>query len=198
MSQLFAVVAAALFTLRLVLFLTLHLIPGGIHPARDTVSDYAASNSPLTRRLASIASWSAAGAWLALGAGVLTHSAQKDPALGGWLLLLGVLLSVMPFAPTDRTGTTTTARGRLHLLLAIAWFTLAYATIGPLSRLVAGAAPTQALDPLNTLAGIALAALVASLILPALRRRTFGISERIFILVVTIAPLLAAVALVAH
>jgi len=51
---------------------------------------------------------------------------------------------------------------------------------------------------LDTVAAIALAALVISLVVRPLRRRTFGIAERAFILVVTVAPLIASVDLAVH
>ncbi|WP_353113902.1 DUF998 domain-containing protein [Microbacterium sp.] len=190
------VLAAALFALRLVLFLALHLMPGGIHPVRDTVSDYAASDSRRTRTLAATASWAAAAAWLVLGAGVLLDTGLGDGrvAVGIWLLVLGVVLAAMPFVPTDRTGTPATLRGRVHLLFAIAWFAIAYGTIGPLGRLLDGPA-ASVLGVLDVVAAVALGALVISLVLPRLRTRTFGVSERAFILVVTVAPLIAGVAL---
>ncbi|WFR85505.1 DUF998 domain-containing protein [Arthrobacter sp. Y-9] len=199
MTHFLATAATVLFALRLLLFLLLHVSPGGIHPVRDTVSDYAASPARSTRLLAGLASWAAAAAWLSLGAAVLSGAGRADLALGGWLLGLGVLLAVMPFVPTDRSGTSVTTRGRIHLLLAIAWFTLAYSTIGPLGRLIGGPpGAVAALDVLNTFAAISLVALVIALLIRPLRRRLFGLCERLFILAVTVAPLVAAWALAAH
>ncbi|MDQ0708720.1 hypothetical protein QFZ52_001372 [Arthrobacter woluwensis] len=196
MTHFLAAAATILFALRLLLFLLLHVLPGGIHPVHDTVSDYAASSVRRTRLLAGLASCTAAAAWLSLGAAVLSGAGRADPALGGWLLALGVLLAVMPFVPTDRSGTAITARGRIHLLLAITWFTLAYSTIGPLSRLIAGPpGAVAALGLLNTIAAISLAALVIALLVRPLRRRFFGLCERLFILAVTVAPLVGAWAL---
>lgn len=196
MAHFLAGTAVALFSLRLLLFVLLHALPGGIHPVHDTVSDYAASPAKQTRALASAASWTAALAWLALGAAVLSSTSRSDTALGRWLLGLGVLLAVMPLVPTDRSGTATTTRGRIHLLFAIAWFTIAYATIAPLSRLIAS--PAGAVAVLNTLdltAAVSLTALVFTLLIRPLRRRFFGLSERLFIVAVTMAPLVAAGAL---
>ena len=196
MTHFFASMAVTLFSLRLLLFLLLHVLPGGIHPIHNTVSDYAASSERRTRLLAATASWTAAAAWLALGATVLSSTGRPDLALAGWLLGLGALLAVMPFVPTDRSGSTTTGRGRLHLLLAMAWFTIAYSTIGPLGRFLAGPAfAVELLGILNTIAGISLAALVFALLVRPLRRRFFGLSERVFIVTVTLAPLVGAAAL---
>ena len=73
-----------------------------------------------------------------------------------------------------------------------------YATIGPLGRLLDAAemvSLASILRVLGVVAAIALAALVISLVVRPLRARTFGISERAFILVVTVAPLLASIGL---
>lgn len=198
MSAALALLAAVLFVLRLALLVALHVKPGGIHPVRHAVSDYAASRSAGTRRLAAVASWSAAAAWAALGAAVLTLPAAAGPhtGLGVALLALAAVLALMPAVPTDGPGEEVTGRGRLHLLLAIAWFTLAYSTISPsmdlLDRL--GGVPTV-LRVLHPLAAVALGCLVASLVIRSLRPRTFGVSERVFILAVTLAPLVVAVQL---
>ncbi|TSI12132.1 DUF998 domain-containing protein [Brevibacterium aurantiacum] len=197
MTHLLFIVASVLFAIRILLLLALHLIPSGINPVRDTVSDYAVSDSPRTRSLSSAASRTAAAAWIALGAAVLLRppTTSGPSQLGFWLIVLGLVLAVMPYVPTDRTGTSVTLRGRLHFLLAIAWFTIAYSTIGPLAHLLEGLS-ADILDILNFCAGAALFVFVVSLILPALRRYTFGISERAFILAVTVAPLIASATLI--
>jgi len=186
------VLASALFSCRLLLLFLLHLLPGGVDPMRDPVSDYAVVGARGTRFLATAASWAAAAAWICLGSAVLLHTGPSGTGhgVGAWLLVLGLLLAMMPLVPTDRTGSPATLRGRVHLLFAIAWFTLAYSTIGPLGRLL-GNPPSQVLGLLDIAAGLALAALVVSLVVRPLRSRTFGISERAFILVVTLAPLIA-------
>lgn len=196
MTHTLAAVAAALFGVRLALFALLHLCPGGIDPVRDTVSDYAVSPSPRTRALSGCASRAAAAAWAALACALLTGDELGSGRIGvgATLLGLGTLLAVMPFVPTDRSGSPATGRGRVHLILAIAWFTLAYATIAPMARLLEPGFARSALGALGTTAAVALAALVVSYALPQLRCRTFGLSERIFIVAVTVAPLLAAIA----
>ncbi|GAA1723675.1 DUF998 domain-containing protein [Brachybacterium phenoliresistens] len=191
--------AAALFAIRLVLFAALHLVPGGVHPVRHAVSDYAASPQPRTRRLATAASWSMAGAWVVLGAAVLADSAGAGgvaPA-GLWMLVLGAVLALMPLVPTDLPDAPTTLRGRVHLLMAIAWFTISYSEIGPMRRMLGGSALGGAVSALGAIAAVGLAALIISRLVPALRTRTFGISERVFILAVTLAPLLLAIGLAA-
>lgn len=194
MASTLFVIPAVLFLVRLLLLVSLHFVPGGVDPVREPFSDYAVAEEKRTRVLATAASWSAALAWISLGLTVLLNTVTGDAGrgVGFWLLILGVLLAVMPLVPTDRSGSQTTLRGRVHLLFAIAWFTLAYATIGPLGRLLSTSSH-QLMGVLDTVAAIALAALVISLVVRPLRRRTFGIAERAFILVVTVAPLVASI-----
>lgn len=188
------VLASVLFSARLMLLIVLHLVPGGVGPVRDPVSDYAVAERKSTRILAASASWVAAAAWISLGTAIVLDEALGVSrfGIGFWLLALGLILAVMPLVPTDRMGSQPTARGRVHMLFAIAWFTLAYSTIDPLGSLLGGH-QGQVLGALNSVAGIALAALIVSLVLPALRARTFGIAERAFILGVTLAPLLTSI-----
>lgn len=188
------VLAVVLFSARLVLLFLLQLLPGGVDPVRDPVSDYAVADAARTRVLATTASWAAAMAWIALGSAVVLHTDLGDAraGLGFWLLALGLLLAAMPLVPTDRTGSQVTLRGRVHLLAAVLWFTLAYSTIGPLGRLVRDPAG-QILGVLDVAAGLTLAALVIALVLRPLRNCAFGIVERAFILVVTVAPLVASI-----
>lgn len=207
MSHLLALVAVALFAVRLLLFALLHVRPGGIDPVRDTVSDYAASREPATRRIAGLASWTASAAWAALGTATLAVPGPTGTGVGLWLLVLAGVLAAMPMVPTDGPGAPLTLRGRAHLLLAVAWFTIAYSSIGPLGDLLVGDPSRPAplghrglavpwlYDGVHALAAIALAALVISLVVRGLRRRTFGLAERAFILLVTVAPLLAATGL---
>jgi hypothetical protein len=88
--------------------------------------------------------------------------------------------------------------GRLHMLAAIAWFAISYSCMGDFVRLAdAGVGGVLAVS-LSVLSGVALVgliALVASLVLPGLRSRTFGISERVFIVAVNLFYLLAAIVL---
>lgn len=188
------VLSITLFLTRIVSLIVVHFVPGGVDPVRGTVSDYGASPVRRTRVLAGVASFAGAAAWIALGAAVLLDAALGAARLGvaAWLLVLGVVIAVIPFVPTDLTGAAPTARGRLHLLLAVGWFTIAYSTIGPLGRLLDPSLAGSVLAVANTVAGVALIALVASLVVPALRTRTFGLSERVFVAVVTVAPIVFA------
>lgn len=172
----------------------------GIHPVRDTVSDYATSTSAVTRRLSTTASWVAAAAWAILGIGILTDAQLGTPRVdaGVWLLVLAGVLALMPAVPTDGPGAKTTTRGRPHMLLAIGRFAVSYATIGPLARLFDAAGSPgfgSTLHVLDVIAAVALAALIVSLVVRPLRTRTFGVSERIFILAVAVAPLIAGLGL---
>lgn len=197
MATVFAIAAIALFAVRLVLFAVLHVRPGGIHPLRHAVSDYARAVSGSTRRVAAAASRAAAAAWAALGLAVLSlPDGHRSIPLGLWLLALAIVLTVMPFVPTDGPDAQTTPLGRLHMVLAITWFSIAYSTIQPSGDLVTrltGSAPAG-LGPLHVIAAVSLVCLAVSLVIRPLRSVTFGLSERVFILSVTLAPLLVSVA----
>ncbi|MDL9937691.1 DUF998 domain-containing protein [Gordonia sp. ABSL1-1] len=190
--KMLAVSVIFLFSVRLILLVVAHLRPGGIDPIRDAVSDYARASAPTTRTVAAAASWAAAVGWALLGVGLLIDG---EVALGWQLVALAVVVGAIPLVPTDGPGVSMTMRGRLHLLMAIVWFALAYRTIEPLSRVVGGDLPARILSALATVAALALVALVVSRVLPPLRSRTFGLSERVFVLVVTVVPIVAAAGL---
>lgn len=199
MFTVLTLLASVLFLVRLLLLIALHVRPGGVHPLRDAVSDYAASARAGTRRLASVASWSAAAAWAVLGLAVLLGTGGGHTGLGISLLALAIVLALMPMVPTDGPDAETTLRGRIHLLFAVAWFALAYSTISLETRLLEETTGHRApvlLGPVHVVAAISLACLVLSLLIPALRRRTFGLSERVFIAAVTLAPLIVSLGLV--
>ena len=94
---------------------------------------------------------------------------------------IGVLLF-----PTDLEGAPKTASGRLHMGFAVASFALYYTVADNATPLLAPAAPPAlagVLIALRWLCAWALAALVACLLLPPLRR-WFGLAERVFLIAV--------------
>lgn len=193
MTTVLAATAAVLFLVRLVLFVALHLVPSDYSPVRHAVSDYAVGR---TRRLSTAATWTMALAWAALAGAVAgTSWAEKTEVL--WQLVpLVVLFVALPFLPTDLEGQRSTTVGRLHLLAAIAWFALSYSLTGNFSRYLADAGVLgTALVVLHWVALASLVALVASLVVQPLRSRTFGISERVFIVAITLFFLLASIGL---
>jgi hypothetical protein len=193
MTTLFAVIAAALFLARLALFVALHVVPSDYDPVRHAVSDYAVGR---TRTLCTAMTWTTALAWAALAVAVVGASWDEKAEVLWQLVPLVALFVALPFLPTDLEGQRTTTVGRLHLLAAIAWFALSYSLTGNFSRYLADARVLgTALVVLHWVALASLVALVASLVVRPLRRRAFGISERVFIVAINLFFLLASVGL---
>lgn len=185
--------AAVLLLLRLVLFTSLHLVPSDYSPVRHAVSDYAVGR---TRRLSTAMTWATALAWLALAVAAGRVLVAERTSVTAELVALAALFAVLPFLPTDTEGARRSVIGRLHLVAAIAWFALSYNLTGTLDRLLApGPLLGRALTGLHWVALVSLVALVVSLLVPALRRRTFGLSERVFIVAINLFFLGTAIAL---
>jgi hypothetical protein len=195
--MIFATVSAALWIARGGMFIALHLVRSDYSPVRHAVSDYAVGR---TRTLSSVMAWTTAAAWAALAAAVWLVRPEWSSRGGitAWLAVLAVIFLLLPFVPTTLEGEKATVIGRLHMLAAIAWFAISYSCMGDFVRLAdAGVGGVLAVS-LSVLSGVALVgliALVASLVLPGLRSRTFGISERVFIVAVNLFYLLAAIVL---
>jgi hypothetical protein len=110
-------------------------------------------------------------------------------SVGVWLAILAVIFVALPFVPTDLEGARRTAIGRIHYLVAIAWFAISYPLTGTFHDQVHSAT----LNVLRWVAMISLAALVIALVVRPLRRKFFAISERVFILAINLFYLIAAV-----
>ncbi|MCW4456789.1 DUF998 domain-containing protein [Microbacterium sp. MPKO10] len=188
MTAVLASATIALGIARLAMFIALHLVPNEYSPIRHAVSDYAVGR---TRALSSVMTWTTGAMWLALAGTLLTGLPTWSDLTGVTvcILALAVIFIVLPFLPTDLEGQKTTTIGRLHLLAAIAWFALSYACMGNLTRLLTPLAPAAlgaTLSVVSTITLVALIALVAALVIQPLRQHVFGLSERVFILGVTI------------
>lgn len=191
----FALTALVALLARLGVLVALHAVPNPYRPITDPVSNYAVGP---TKRLAMIMTWLTVGAWLTL-AGAFWFG-EADWAYRGpatiMLLALAVIFAALPYVPTDVDGRPT-LRGRLHLLLAVAWFALSYSPTGDVARL-AGSRWTPVLGGLETvLHWIALAGLIvliAALVIKPLRR-WFGLAERVFVVTIGLFYLVAALGL---
>lgn len=189
----FALVAATLSLIRLALFVALHVMRSDYNFVEHAVSDYAVGR---TRKVSAYMTWYTAGVWLTLLLALLIGPApQSSTSTIVQLVALVVIFVVLPFLPTDVEGQRRTATGTVHYIAAIAWFALSYSLTGNFSRMLADAGTvTVALTALRWIALVSLIALCIGLI-PSLRKRIFGISERIFLLTITLFYLLAAVLL---
>ena len=185
----FAWFAAALFAAYLALLAALHVTDRSRNVWRDPVSDYAVGAS---RPLGLAMGAAGTGGVLALAA------AFALAGLPTWLWLCtagaGVARIGANVFPTDLEGAPRTTAGRLHMLCAVAWFTLAYVAIDNATPLLAqmfGGTWADAFTTLRWIIAVSLAALVACLVLRPLRG-FFGLAERVFLVSVPLWFLLAA------
>lgn len=188
MTVFLAAAAAVCGVIRLALFIGLHVVKSDYSPVRHAVSDYAVGS---TRRLSSAMTWVTVPFWGFLAAAVGTGLADWPDATGITVALavLAVVFLVLPFVPTDLEGQKLSVVGRLHYLLAIAWFAISYACMGNFARLFSARGPEWLGGTLTVISWIAAASLIVSvlvLIVKKLRPMVFGISERIFILSVNL------------
>ncbi|GAB3305499.1 DUF998 domain-containing protein [Epidermidibacterium keratini] len=189
-----ALIAAIALVVRLALFVALHVMRSDYNVVEHAVSDYAVGR---TSKVATAMTWVTALSWAALGGAVLV-------GLGDWseqrsaiaqLIMLAIIFVALPFTPTDVEGKARTRVGVIHYILAIAWFALSYNLSGDFTRLLADEPVGGVLNVLHWAALVSLIVLVIAL-LPALRRRLFGIAERVFIVVISAFFLIVAVQLV--
>lgn len=183
-----ALLAVVFGLARLGVFVALHLVPSEYTIVGHAVSDYAVGP---TRRLSSAMTWLTAIFWALLAAAVALGVPDWSDATGITLALaaLAVIFIVLPLAPTDLEGEKATMIGRLHYVLAIAWFAISYACMGNFTRLFTAAGPAWLAGSLGVIAWIAAISLAVSvfvLIVKRLRPKVFGISERVFILAVSL------------
>ncbi|WP_166968889.1 DUF998 domain-containing protein [Brevibacterium atlanticum] len=188
MTTVLAVAALVLGLARLGVFIALHLVPSGYTIVGHAVSDYAVGP---TRRLSSTMTWLTAAFWAVLAVAVALGLPHWRDVTGVTIALaaLALIFIALPLVPTDIEGEKLTTIGRLHYLLAIAWFAISYACMGNFTRLFTYSGPAWLASTLSVIAWIALVSLVVSvvvLILKKLRPKVFGISERIFILSVNL------------
>lgn len=191
------VLAAAVFILRaasLGIFIYLTISNREYNIIEHAVSDYAVGSA---KKLTTVATWLTAVMWLLLAV-LLWHSFSQWDNLNVIIIQLLGLMAVfvaLPFFPTDIEGEQPTAIGRIHLVLAIAWFALAYTCSGLfLPHFDGGLGP--ALQVIRGVMAISLTALCIALIIKPLRRYAFGLSERAFLLSVHIFYLLLPIGLV--
>lgn len=188
MTTAFATIALILGMARFLMLVALHLVPSDYNIVEHAVSDYAVGR---TRKLSSIMTWMTAAFWVALAVAVVKGFPDWGDLVGitASLLVLAVIFTVLPFLPTDLEGEKATTIGRLHLLAAVAWFALSYACMGNFTRLLQPLVPAPLGSTLAItfwVALISLIALVTALVIRPLRRYAFGISERVFLLSVSI------------
>ncbi|MDO5052765.1 MAG: DUF998 domain-containing protein [Pseudoclavibacter sp.] len=181
-----AATALGLGLARLAIFLALHIVPSEYSIVRHAVSDYGVGP---TRRLASALIWTSAVFWAVLAAALFLSPLAAGNGVAVWMLVLAGIFTVMPFLPTDLEGEPATLIGRLHLVAAVAWFAIAFSCTGDLLRAFQPVAPPAVTVLLGATRWVALASLIAlvtALLVRPLRPYAFGISERIYLLAVSV------------
>jgi hypothetical protein len=160
--------AAACFVAGTALLVRLHLLPTGLNPVRDAVSDYGATRfHPLYRAM--VVALGAGGLLLAVGLARGTD-AQSLP----WLWVYGVSRIAIAGFMIDRDPPPYTREGRIHWLLAATAFTgIALAA----SNIDWTGAP-GALRPIgHAVAATAIGTFVTRVVRPL--RAVFGLVERL-------------------
>lgn len=174
--------------------LALHLLPTGLSPVRNVVSQYGISDYRAGYRVQTLG-YAVAGVGAALGIAALP---RPNPLTVALCAIFAAARAVISWFPMDAPGSAGTSTGRMHGLLAICAFLGAALAAGQLARNL----DRYHLDP--TLAGIsgglAVLMIVALIGMSVDRRgadgRLIGLIERIFYAgmtawLITVAVLLA-------
>jgi hypothetical protein len=184
----------------LALFVAWHLLPTGYSPIRNAVSDYAVGGYG---RLFRYGLWASSVGVLALAFALLVN--VKSPPLAArdliYLLLIPVARVGMSLFPTDVEGRRLSRTGLLHYVFAIAAFTFTYLVISETTPVLRNLEPAPWLSTSLRVVAWAVApelALVVVTMLRPLRRRVFGLFERLFLLTTNVWFLLVAGLLIAR
>jgi len=157
----------------------LHLLPTGYQPVRDAVSDYGVGRYRAGYQGMCVA---LGGSAAVLAAG-FAREAGVPPGRGLlWLTVFAVSRALIAGFPTDLPGAPRTAAGGLHVLLAVVMFGSFTAAASTLPGELGGAPGWhQRADVLHLIGTGVQATLIATavaLLVPAVRRRVFGLVER--------------------
>lgn len=181
--MLLGLASAAGSILAALLLFRLHLLPTGLNPVRDAVSDY--GRTPYHRDYRAMAILlGVAAALLALGL-----RADTDAAAQWWLWLFAGCRIAIAWFMTDENPPPVTTEGRIHAALAAGAFA-AIAFAGANTRWTGEAA---AIAILGTAVWITAVITLFAMLIRPVRRRFFGLAERGLYLT-TIAWLLTAAA----
>lgn len=178
--MLLAALCTTLYLTALGLFAAMHRLDRSVHWLHDPVSQY------ITGPHATLFRWYGhIGTAAALLLTILLFQSAA-PVFAPKVLLSMALLVLfrigVVFVPTDARHAPATARGRLHLLLAIATFAAAYTAIASATPAFAADTATPLALFLIAMRYVALASLSAVVLtmLPGLKT-FFGLAERVFL-----------------
>ena len=136
----------------------LHVVPSGLSPLRNAVSQYGISPYRSGYRAATI-SFGVAGAALAIGIGTAVHR-QGTSTVVALLIVFAVCRLVISWFPMDTPGASFTSTGRNHGLLAIATFGSVTIAAFRLGTTLSGAMVWQSLSTVSTVFGWVMLAFV--------------------------------------
>jgi hypothetical membrane protein len=182
-GSLLALLAVLLLLTYLAVFVALHVRDTGFSVIRNAVSDYGTGPTAALFRVAAVTN----GLGVLALTGALAAEFGRGPfSTGDYVILLLIPVTRLALAlfPTDAPGSPVTWTGRIHLLLAIASFTFVYLSVANLTPFlsdITAQATGAVLVGLRWLSAAGLAAVVVTLVVPALRR-IFGLAERVFLL----------------
>jgi hypothetical protein len=188
-----ALIASGL-SIGVVALVVLHLMPSGLSPLRNPVSQYGITRFKAGYRVQTLA-YGLAGAGVAIGVAALPRPSQSVVVLCG---VFAASRAAISWFPMDAPGGRRSATGRHHGQLAMCAFVALSLAALDLSRTVGHDHVGGAFGPVS---GVLAAVMLGSLVTMAGGRRagtgSFGLVERIFYLsmtawLITVAALLAA------
>ena len=174
----------------------LHVVPTGLSPVRDAVSDYGAGRYAWGYRTLVVAIGAAAAAE---AVGFSTDGSAGTAGIV-WLAVYAVSRVAIAWTPTDLPGAPRTPTGRLHALLAITAFTAIAVATSTIPGDLPGGPPwgdwADLLGTLGTLVVVTAVGTAVTIVVPPFRR-VFGLVERLLYVTSLAWLLVAAVALIA-
>lgn len=181
--------AIALIVVRLGIFVHLHVARREFSLLRNTVSDF--GTGPTRRE------WTVMNAVTLVAYALVLSVCAAHGIRPGWALVfggVGVAAAVaMQFFPTDLTGTKTTATGVVHWALAVAQFAGLF--VAMTNVVVPAGSAAGLVEVLTWIVRVSFYAFLVTLVIPALRRRVMGLTERLFLIATPLWFLVVAIAL---
>jgi hypothetical protein len=158
----------------------LHVVPSGLSPLRNAVSQYGISPYRNGYRAATI-SFGVAAAALAIGIGTALHDGKQTAGVVALLIVFAVGRLVISWFPMDTPGGPRTSSGQAHGLIAIATFGSATLAAFRLGATLSGGVPWNSLATVSTVFGWVMLACVIGMVVVRrnpVARFGFGAVER--------------------
>jgi hypothetical protein len=185
LSQVAGVAALVCLAATVATLVSLHLVPTGLSPIRDAVSQYGISRYRAGYRVATI-TLGLAGVALVVGiaARVSAGAASATVAL---VVVFSVARLIISWYPMDAPGASRTSQGTAHGLIAVITFTSVTAAALRFGATLRRSAHLHELSPVSTGLGAAMAACLVVMLLMRTSpsaRNYFGMVERMLYLAI--------------